>query len=261
MIGLVRNEVERLLRQWRFVVVLGIYTLLALTTALDVHKASFPQFTAASTVFQWVTGGFAGVLIPFGVSILVSDTFAGEYSSGTIKLLLVRPVSRRKIWLSKYLAAVSVSLLSVLYFGLCMYVCLGVSLGWGSWTAPLPAEVKTDYRTVWALTWRVYALEGLAVAALSSFMLLVSTVMRTGIAAVGVCAGAVLLGFLTVNSASDTRWIGFLLAPHLQVADHLIRQFVLAGCSLRQSVVVLCVWTVACAAAGLWFFQRRDITE
>ena len=261
MMGLIRNESEKLLRQWRFVVVLSLYTLLALITSLDIHKASFPQFTAANTVFQWVTGGFAGVLIPFSVSILVGDIFAGEYSSGTIKLLLVRPVSRRKIWLSKYLAALGVSVLSVLYLGLCLYVCLGVSLGWGSWSAPLPAEVETEYATVWALTWRVYALESLAVAALVSFVLLVSAMTRTGIAAVGTCVGAILLGFLTVNSAGDTQWVKYLLAPHLEVTNHLVRQFSLPGCSLLQSVVTLCVWAVACAAAGLWFFQKRYITE
>lgn len=260
MIGLVCNESEKLLRQWRFVVVLGIYTVLALTFGLDNHKA-FSQYTGANTVFQWVTGGFAGVLIPFCVSILVGDVFASEYSSGTIKMLLVRPVSRRKIWLSKYFAAVGVSILSVFYLGLCMYVCLGISLSWGSWNVPLPAEVKTEYTSVWALTWRAYALESLAVAALVSFMLLISTMMRTGIAAVGTCAGAVLLGFLTVNIASDTQWVKYLLAPHLEVTSHLIHQFWLPGCSLLQSVVTLCIWTVACATAGLWFFQRRDVTE
>lgn len=259
--GLVYNEVEKILRQWRFVIVLILYTLLAASIGFSVSKATDAHFTAASTAAQWVMGGFAGILIPFALCVLVGDSLAGEYSSGTMKLLLVRPVRRRTIWISKYIAAVCAGLATVLYLGLCTYVCLGFALGWGSWAAHPPAEVRSDYATVWALTWRAYALEALAVTALVSFIFLISSLARSGVAAVGASLGAVLIGFMVTSSGGNSAWLALLLSPHLQVADHLSKTFPAPGCSLAESVAALCFWAGLCGAASVWVFQRRDVTE
>ena len=261
MTGLVYNEAEKILRQWRFVIVLALYTLLALGTAFSVNRVTDAHYTAASAASQWVMGGFGGILIPFALCVLVGDSLAGEYSAGTMKLLLVRPISRRTIWVSKYIAAVGAGGATVLYLGVCNYVCLGFTLGWGSWAARPPAEMNSDMVTVWALTWRAYALEALAVTALTSFIFLISSVARSGIAAVGACLGAILVGFMVTSSGRDSAWLALLLSPHLQVADHLIRSFPAPGCSLAQSTLALCLWACLCGAASVWVFQRRDVTE
>lgn len=259
MTGLIHNEVEKTLRQWRFVIVLIVYTLVALF--IGVASKGAAGMTAASTDYLWVTGGFAGFLIPLSLCVLLGDSLAGEFSSGTMKLLLIRPRSRWKIWLSKYVAALGTSLVAVLYLGLCMYVSVGFSNGYGSWASHPPALLKSGYGSFSALTWRAYTLESLAVAAFVSFVLLVSTVTRTGIAALGICAAAVLLGMMLDNDADKIAWISFSLFSHLQIADHLTQTFPVPGCSLAQSILVLCVWGFGCAAAGLWFFQRCDVTE
>ena len=52
------------------------------------------------------------------VVMLVSDMLSGETSTGTIKLLLVRPVSRSKIWIGKWLVSLFASaLISTLLYG------------------------------------------------------------------------------------------------------------------------------------------------
>lgn len=259
MIGLIHNEVEKILRQWRFVIVLIVYTLLAVFVGVEGKGAA--GMTAASTDYLWVTSGFAGFLIPLSLCVLLGDSLAGEFSSGTMKLLLIRPRSRWKIWLSKYVAALGASLVALLYLGVCFYVSVGLSNGYGSWAAHPPALLKSGYGSFWALTWRAYALESLAVAAFVSFVLLVSTVTRRGIAALGLCAAATILGMILTNAADKIAMSGFLLFPHLQIADHLTQTFPVPACSLAQSIVVLGVWGFGSADAGLWFFQRRDVTE
>lgn len=261
MSGLVYNEAEKILRQWRFVIILILYTLLALAIGFSVNRATDPHFTAASAAAQWVMGGFGGILIPFALCVLVGDSLAGEYSAGTMKLLLVRPASRRTIWISKYIAAVCAGLATVLYLGLCTYVCVGFALGWGSWAAHPPVEVKSDYATVWALTWRAYALEALAVTALVSFIFLVSSLARNGIAAMGACLGAVLVGFMVTINGGNSAWLALLLSPYLQIADHLSKSFPAPGCSLAGSIAALCLWACLCGVASVWVFQRRDVTE
>jgi len=261
MSGLIYNEAEKILRQWRFAIVIILYTLLALGTGSSVSRATDAHDTAASTAAQWVMGGFAGILIPFALCVLVGDSLAGEYSAGTMKLLLVRPVCRRTIWISKYIAAVCAGLTTALYLAACNYVCLGFALGWGSWAARPPTEMNSGLLTVWALTWRAYALEALAVTALVSFIFLVSSVARSGVAAVGACSGAILVGFMVTNTSRDAAWLALLLAPHLQVADHLTKTFPAFGCSLAESIAALCLWACLCGVASVWVFQRRDVTE
>lgn len=237
MTGLIHNEVEKILRQWRFVIVLIVYTLLALFIGIESKGAA--GMTAASTDFQWVTSGFAGFLIPLSLCVLLGDSLAGEFSSGTMKLLLIRPRSRWKIWLSKYIAALGASLVAVLYLGVCFYVSVGFSNGYGSWAAHPPALLKSGYDSFWALTWRAYALESLAVAAFVSFVLLVSTVTRSGIAALGLCAAAVVLGMILTNAADKIAGSSFLLFSHLQIVDHLTQTFPVPTCSLAQSILPL----------------------
>ncbi len=260
--GLIYNEIEKILRQTRFAAVLIVYTLLIATVGfIDRGTPAAATYTGASSAFVWVMGGFAGVLIPLSICVLVGDTLAGESSSGTIKLLLIRPVGRWKIWLSKYAAALCASLAAVLYLGVCAYVVLGLLFGFGSWAAHPPSDVKFQGATLWALTWQAYALESLAVAALVGFVLFASTVLRSGVAAVGISAAAVFVGMIVTDLAGSNAWVGLLPFPHFQIADHLIGTFPLGGCSLGRSAAALCLWTALSVAAGLWLFQHRDVTD
>ncbi len=260
MMSLLRNELEKIIYQRRFLVVLGVYAVLAAMIALLTRGdvASFRD-TAASASSEWVMGGYAQFLIPFLVALMVGDIVAGEISTGTIKLLLVRPVRRGKIWVSKFLAAFLAGAATVLYLELCMYVALGLTLGFGSWSAAPSAGLKTTYATAWALTWRAFALEMLALAAFVSLFLLVSSVVSSGGGATGICTGLVVLGVIIINSGSHAVWIGLSPFPHFGIAGHLTSTFPLPRCSLRQSVVVLCGWTALFNGLGLWSFIRRDI--
>ncbi|HVN47999.1 MAG TPA: ABC transporter permease [Bacteroidota bacterium] len=67
--------------------------------------------------------------IPLLISFVTGDILAGEATAGTYRLLLTRPVSRTKIFFTKYVAAVTytflfVAFLSVLSIGLA-YALLG----------------------------------------------------------------------------------------------------------------------------------------
>ena len=57
---------------------------------------------------------FAEVLIPFIAFLAVSDIMASEYQSGSIRAVLMRPVSRAKIYFSKVFAVFSLCIISFL---------------------------------------------------------------------------------------------------------------------------------------------------
>src|SRR3970282_1410330 len=58
------------------------------------------------------------VHIPILISFVSGDQLAGEATSGTYRLILIRPVSRTKIFISKYLATVLYTVLFVSFLGI-----------------------------------------------------------------------------------------------------------------------------------------------
>jgi ABC-2 type transport system permease protein len=54
--------------------------------------------------------------IPILVALVSGDIIAGEFSSGTIRLMLLKPISRFKIYLSKFIAAQLYTTALVLFF-------------------------------------------------------------------------------------------------------------------------------------------------
>lgn len=59
-------------------------------------------------------GFFTEIFIPFIAFLAASDLIGNEYQSGSIRALLIRPVSRTKIYFSKILAVFSVCVISFL---------------------------------------------------------------------------------------------------------------------------------------------------
>ena len=79
---------------------------------------------------------FAGLFPPIAIIIIMQDAIVGEKETGTAAWVLSKPVSRSAFVLSKLMAnGVSVLATMVLFPGIVAYIQM--SLGAGSWIAPL----------------------------------------------------------------------------------------------------------------------------
>ena len=67
------------------------------------------------------------IQIPFLITLVAGDIVSSEATSGTVRLLLIRPPSREKILTAKYLAALLYTTGLVIFLGL-MCVSLGLTL-------------------------------------------------------------------------------------------------------------------------------------
>lgn len=63
--------------------------------------------------------------IPFLICLVAGDVLAGEASAGTYRILLIRPVSRNKILISKYIATLLYTLSLVFFLA---FISLGLGL-------------------------------------------------------------------------------------------------------------------------------------
>lgn len=83
------------------------------------------------------------LFLPVSVAVLAGDAVAGEAQSGTLRYLLLRPVSRTRLLVAKLVAVVTFTLLAVLVVALSAYV-VGTQL-FGS--SALPSTSGTSLTT------------------------------------------------------------------------------------------------------------------
>ncbi|MEJ5304885.1 MAG: ABC transporter permease [Ignavibacteria bacterium] len=80
----------------------------------------------AFLVFQLII-----VHVPFFITLVAGDLFAGEGTAGTYRMLLTRPVSREMIVISKFIAGFIYAFVFILFFAFMSLVPSLVSLGSG----------------------------------------------------------------------------------------------------------------------------------
>jgi ABC-2 type transport system permease protein len=211
------------------------------------------------------------LLLPLLMTVLCADLVSSEASSGTIKMLLTRPVSRWRVLLSKLAVMAMFATLLVGAAALLSWLIAGLAFGWRGFTAPVltgfrfgldgvdlsrvrAAPLWLDTLATWGLAW--YAVVVVGIIATTFSVLFRSTAGAMGTFMAVLAAGA-LLGQL----ASDWE-----LAKWLFVTNLPLPQFYsgvpppVASMTLMQSVAVLGAWGVGAGALGLWLFSRRDVT-
>ena len=105
------------------------------------------------------------IVITIFTIIIAGDSLAGEFSSGTIKLLLIRPASRVKILVSKYISFLLFGMLLLLTLFVISVVMNGILYGFGYMDIPLintTAEGEIVERNMVLNLWKTYMLNGVS---------------------------------------------------------------------------------------------------
>jgi ABC-2 type transport system permease protein len=99
--------------------------------------------------------------IPFFITLVAGDLFAGEGTSGTYRMILTRPIKREIIVLSKYLAGFIYAFVFMVFFALLSTVPSILILGVGDLIVPLDKIIVIPSKEI---IWRF------SIAYLSSFV-------------------------------------------------------------------------------------------
>ena len=213
----------------------------------------------------------SNLLLPLLVIVLVADLVSSERSAGTIKMLLTRPVSRRRVLASKYVTMAIFTSSLVLASALFSWLIAGFGFGWAGWGAPAitgfrfgldgPDVSNVRMAPLWLDTLAAYGLTWYASLCVGGIAVTFSVLFRSTAASMGTLMALVVSGVLLGQLASDwelTRWFFVTNLPLSQFYSGLPPPVV--GMTLTESVVVLGVWGVAAIAIGTAVFSRRDVT-
>jgi ABC-2 type transport system permease protein len=240
-----------------------------LSKNLNPNELTGPVFTRA----------FAGVgsvlLIPLLIAVFGADLVSSEFAEGTITLLLTRPVARWKILMSKVVAMILFTTLTLLAAFFLAWGISGVAFGWSGWEAP----ILTGFRlggassaagfdlsgvrivSLWQDAFAAWGLAWFSALAVGAITLLLSVVFRSAAAAMGTMMATLVGGTILSRVASDWDGAKWFFVTNLPLPDYyagLPTPF--EGMTLTFSALVLLAWALAALTAAFVLFTRRDVT-
>ncbi|QYR20597.1 ABC transporter permease [Paenibacillus sp. sptzw28] len=257
---LVRNENMKIYRRPRTWVMYGIIVLLLLGISV------IAKFVGTGDPNNWsmmqLESSILLSIITIFTVVASADSVAGEFSSGTIKLLLIRPWSRSKILLSKYVSLLLFALLmTIVLFLLSLFVNIFLFGYDGSSDAVSRVlGVNRDLPPLaYMLLYYVYQSVALVITVTLSFML--STIFRSGGLAIGLSlfvllAGGTITGLL---SMLDYSWIKYILFINMNLTQYLNQTPTIQGMTLGFSLSVLAVYYAVFIALTWLIFNKRDV--
>lgn len=210
------------------------------------------------------------LFIPLLVVVVASDLVASEAGSGTLKLLLTRPVKRWKVLAGKYIALLlSVSFILLLMGGLSCLLS-GFFFGFGGWQNPVltgfrPAGEDLDVSNVHLLPlWRYllfqFGFAWFAGTAVGSMTLMFSVLFKSTPLVIGIMVAFLTSGATLSNMVSSWPSAKYLFMINLQLANYLNgRMPPVEGMTLSFSLAVLALWAAAALAVSFMIFTKKDI--
>ena len=210
------------------------------------------------------------LLLPLLALVFGSDIVSSEFSQGTIKILLTRPVSRGAVLASKLLALALAITLMVLAGGAVAYAFGGAAFGYRGWGAPVLTGFRLtgeafDVTTVralvlWKETLLVFGLAWFAALSVGALALLTSVLLRSTAAAMGTMFAALIAGTILPRVAPSWEAQKYLFVTNLPLPDYYSGSPPpIPGITVGFSVSVLALWSAAAILVAFVVFVRRDV--
>ncbi|SFA39143.1 ABC-2 type transport system permease protein [Parageobacillus thermantarcticus] len=201
-------------------------------------------------------------LITLFTIIVAAGSVASEFSWGTIKLLLIRPASRTKILLSKYIAA--------LLFALCMLLLLFIFSAVVGAAVFGIENIREPYlayqngavveRSMLFHVVQVYALNCADLVMMATFAFMISAVFRNHSLAIGLATFALFVGpQVTALLAMKFDWAKYLLFANTNLTQYIDGTPLVEGMTMSFSLMMLLVYFVIFNGIAWLIFRKRDI--
>ena len=202
--------------------------------------------------------------------IFAADIVSSEFSQGTVKLLLTRPVGRSRVLASKLAALLLAVSLTVLLGGAVAYLFGGIAYGFRGWGAPVltgfrlagEAVDSSAVRAVplWEDAVLVFGLAWFATATVAAIAFMTSVLLRSTAASMGTMFAALILGTILPRLASTWEFQKYLFVTNLPLPDYYTGSPPpIVGMTVPFSVAVLAAWAAGAILVSFAVFARRDV--
>ncbi|SHF72794.1 ABC transporter permease [Ornithinibacillus halophilus] len=201
-------------------------------------------------------------LIGVFVIIVGASIVAHEFNKGTIKLLLVRSVSRTQILASKFITTILFGLFLLAILFSLSFIVGSILFGFDGSSIHLSAidgEVKERSRILFlGLS---YLSSSVTLLMLTAFSFMISTIFRSETIAIAL---SVMFLFIGTNATSIlalfTDWAKYSLFANTDLQVYFADGPMIEGMTLGFSIAVLVIYFVIFLYLAFIFFKKRDVS-
>ncbi len=194
--------------------------------------------------------------------IIAAGIVANEFRWGTIKLLLIRPITRTKALLSKYAAVILFAFFTLLFVLLFSYIIGLIFYGFGSFNPHMLVDDGSGLAYVSVISEIVpaYGFKLVNLVMMATFAFAISTIFRNSALAIGVAIFLMMAANPIMLYFSDRAWAKFILFANTDLSQYTAGSTpFMEGMTLGFSITVLIVYYLLFMALSWAFFTIRDI--
>jgi ABC-2 type transport system permease protein len=255
-------KIYRRLRTW---ILLGILLVIEGLAYWIYYKSGGDG--SSISLWKGVLFGSNLLAVPLFLSVIIAaDSVAGEFSGGTIKLLLIRPVSRTKILLSKYIAVFVYLLFLMLVLFVVSFIVSGLLYGFGS-TADMFSYTGKDgamHQISYAAeTFRAYGFGSIELIMILSLAFMVSAVFRSSAIAITISIVLIFVGQTIGQIIKSFGWAKYYLFLNTDLTKYYIQNgpSLDSDTTLQFSIIILIVYFVIFNGLSWYVFKKRDVAS
>lgn len=202
-------------------------------------------------------------LITILTIITAADMVASEFSTGTIKMLLIRPVRRWKILLSKYISAHLFAIFMLIVLFVSSLIMGMILYGFGGGANPslyVGGDGQIHANNMLLSILRSYGFSCIILVMMTTLAFMISTVFRSSALAIGISIFLIFTGSGVVAVLAKHSWDKYILFANLDLSQYMGSAHpIVAGMTLGFSISVLAAYFVLFNVLSWLLFTQRDV--
>lgn len=219
--------------------------------------APLEQYSRVNMIMD--TSGVASIVLLLTV-IVAAGIVASEFSQGTIKMLLTRPVKRWKILTSKFITVNLFGILLMLIGYSITIISAYLLFQVGDGQALVWDGKEVVEPSIWGKSLYMLLLSFGSVFVTTTFAFMIGSVFRSSSLAIGLSLFIYFTGSTIVMMLSKYEIVKYIVFTHMDLTQFETGLQIVEGITMQFSLAVLAVYFVIFLVISYTVFNRRDIT-
>ncbi len=202
------------------------------------------------------------VLITILTVIIAGDSVAGEFSTGTIKLLLIRPVSRTKVLISKYISSFVFSLFMIAILFIVGFILNSILYGFSGVSLPylhIGSDGSVVEGNIVLHVLSKYLLASVDLIMIVTMAFMISTVFRSSSLSIGLSIFTLLIGGQLTFLLARYDWAKYILFANTDLNQYIEGRPLIEGMTMPFSIAVLLAYFILFNFLSWLLFTKRDV--
>jgi len=199
--------------------------------------------------------------------IIAAGIVANEFRWGTIKLLLIRPISRSVILLAKYISVLIFSFITLLFVLLFSWIVGAILFGIDGLNPHTliyanDFDMDSGFRYVSIIKEIIadYGYQLVNLVMMATFAFMVSTIFRNSALAIGIAIFLMMAGNQIVFFLSEHAWAKYILFANTDLSQYAAgSEPIIVGMTLSFSIGMLLLYYSVFMILSWVFFTKRDV--